>query len=86
MTTNEAISTAVVQLLAARREQRQTMARALGHSPSWASQKLRGDRGWTGEDLDALAAYFGVTPATFLLAGAIPRATDTRGYQPQMAA
>jgi len=44
----------------------QAFARAVGHSGQWATMVLRGQRGVGLDDIDRIAAYFGVSPTVLL--------------------
>ena len=55
-------------MLRARGESQNAMAAQLGRTSAWISRKMTGERGWDVDDLDVLAAYFGVAPAAFLMA------------------
>lgn len=82
MTTNDTVSRTVETLLASRGENRTALARGLGHSQGWVTQKLGGQRRWSMDDLDALGRYFGLPPAAFLLGAS---AVTTHRYTHQRA-
>lgn len=58
MTTQERISRNVRMLFAAHGDDQQTAARKLGMSPSAISDKLKGRRRWSVDDLDIIAEAY----------------------------
>lgn len=66
MTVQERVSTNVRVLCAVRRRDIPEVARAIGIARATIYQKLKGQRGWHLEDVEALASYFGV-PISALL-------------------
>lgn len=55
-----------------------TLARALGCSNSTITRRLDGERPWRVEDLDALAAHFGVPLAALLVPPAVDELAQRR--------
>lgn len=59
------VSSIVRGLLGLRHMRQSDLAPVLGVTPSGVNEKLQGRRKWTLNDLDALAAFFDISPATF---------------------
>ena len=69
-TSQDAISAVVRLLLTVRHETQETVAEALGLPRASLSNRLAGRTRWTSDDLDRLAAHFGIDPAVLLMSPA----------------
>jgi transcriptional regulator with XRE-family HTH domain len=64
-------------LLAARHIDGSALSMAIGHTPSWLSKIMNGDRKMSVEDAGKVAAYFGLTISELLTHG-VSRVTERR--------
>ncbi len=81
MTFNEALGFTVNQYLFAHRITREELGKLLGVSRTVAGKKIRGQVGWTAEDVAVVAARFGISVDSLLprrsedvAAGSVPAA------------
>lgn len=65
-TVQDAVNTSVLLHLTLNRQSRKDLALALGVTPGAISHRLSGLTRWSLDDLEKLAAHFGVSPADLL--------------------